>query len=152
VCHNFQQPGHYARECPLPPTTCMYCHATDHDTEDCPTLLGKIQEKRNQNNQNVQWISAEARDDGRNINIVTQGGAKTGTDAVRQDPTQHQWVKKNTEPQKQFDAWKEKETFKEARQEFLKKNVASTSAAQTNQNYLCTRCLHQWTTPVKHNL
>jgi hypothetical protein len=45
VCHNFQQPGHYARECPLPPATCMYCRATDHDTEDCTTLLGKIQEK-----------------------------------------------------------------------------------------------------------
>jgi hypothetical protein len=134
VCHNFQQPGHYARDCPLPPTTCMYCRATDHDTEDCPTLLGKIQEKRNQNNQNVQWISAEARDDGRNINIVTRGGAKTGTDAVTQDPTQHQWVKKNTEPHKKFDAWKEKETFKEARQEFLKKNVASTSVVQQTQN------------------
>jgi hypothetical protein len=96
--------------------------------------LGKIQEKRNQNNQNVQWISAEARDDGRNINIVTRGGAKTGTDAVTRDPTQHQWVKKNTEPQKQFDAWKEKETFKEARQEFLKQNVASTSVVQQTQN------------------
>jgi hypothetical protein len=66
--------------------------------------LGKIQEKRNQNNQNVQWISIEVRDDGRNINIVTCGGAKIGDDAVRQDPTQPQWVKKNVEPQKQFDA------------------------------------------------
>jgi hypothetical protein len=56
--------GHYARECPLPPTTCMYCRASDHDTEECLTLLVKIQEKRNQNNQNVQWISAEARDEG----------------------------------------------------------------------------------------
>jgi hypothetical protein len=93
----------------------MYCRATDHDTEDYPTLLGKIQEKRNQNNQNVQWISAEARDDGKNINIVTRGGAKTGVDARKQDPSQHQWVKKNTEPHKQFDAQKEKETFKEAR-------------------------------------
>jgi hypothetical protein len=53
VCHNCQQPGHYARECPLPPATCMYCRATDHDTEDCTTLLGKIQEKQNQKNQNV---------------------------------------------------------------------------------------------------
>jgi hypothetical protein len=93
----------------------MYCRAADHDTKDYPTLLGKIQEKRNQNNQNVQWIYAKARDDGRNINIVTLGGAKTGADAVQQNPAQHQWVKKNTEPQKQFDARKEKEIFKEAR-------------------------------------
>jgi hypothetical protein len=58
VCHNCQQPGHYAREFPLPPATCMYCRASDHDMEECPMLLGKIQEKRNQNNQNVQWILA----------------------------------------------------------------------------------------------
>jgi hypothetical protein len=70
--------------------------------------LGKIQEKRNQNNHNVYWISAEARDDGRNINIVTRGGEKIGTDIVKQYPMQHQWVKKNTEPHKQFDARKEK--------------------------------------------
>jgi hypothetical protein len=82
VFHNCQQPRHYARDCPLRPTTCMYCRAIDHDTKDCPSLLGKIQEKRNQNNQNVQWISTEARDDGRNINIVTQGGSKTGIDVV----------------------------------------------------------------------
>jgi hypothetical protein len=32
----------------------------------------KIQEKMNQNNQNVQWIVAETReDDGKKINIVT---------------------------------------------------------------------------------
>jgi hypothetical protein len=65
----------------------MYCRASDRDTEECPTLLVKIKEKRNQNNQNVQWISAEARDEGQNINIVTRGGAKTGTDAVQQEPT-----------------------------------------------------------------
>jgi hypothetical protein len=71
VFQNFQQPGHYLRECPLPPATCMYCRVVDHDTKDYTKLLGKIQEKRNQNNQNVQWISSELRDDGRNINIVT---------------------------------------------------------------------------------
>jgi hypothetical protein len=59
-----------------------------------------IQEKRNQKNQNVQWISVEARDEGWNINIVTHGGAKTGTDAVQQEPVQNQWVKKNIEPRK----------------------------------------------------
>jgi hypothetical protein len=126
VCHNYQQLGHYARECPLPPVTCMYCRAFDHDIEDCPTLLRKIQEKINKNNQNVQWIYEEVRDDGRNINIVTHGGAKTGDDTVRQDPTQHQWVKKNDEPQKQFDAQNEKGIFKKARKEFLKPNIAST--------------------------
>jgi len=50
VCHNCQQTGHYARECPLPPATRMYCCTSYHDTEDYLTLLGKIHEKRNQNN------------------------------------------------------------------------------------------------------
>ena len=52
------------------------------------------------------------RDEGRNINIVTGGGAKIETDAVQQEPVQHQWVKKNVEPKKQFDAQNEKEIFK----------------------------------------
>jgi hypothetical protein len=94
----------------------MYCHASDHDTEECLTLLVKIQEKRNQNNQNVQWISTEARDEGWNINIVTHGGSKIGTDTVRQQPTQNQWVNKNTEPKKQFNVQNEKEIFKEDKQ------------------------------------
>jgi hypothetical protein len=55
----------------------MYYHAANCDTYDCPTLLRNIQENINWNNQNVQWISVEARDDGRNINIVTRGGGKT---------------------------------------------------------------------------
>ena len=77
----------------------MYYRATNHDIEDYLTLLGKIQEKRNQNNQNFQWIFVEARDDGRNINIVTRGGSKTSIDVISRDLDQHQWVKKNTEPQ-----------------------------------------------------
>ena len=108
----------------------MYCRASDHDTEECSTLLGKIQEKRNQNNRNVQWISKEVRDEGKNINIVIQGGYKTGNDAVRQEPTQHQWVKKNVQPRTLFDAQNKKEIFKKARQEFLKPDIASTLIAQ----------------------
>jgi hypothetical protein len=27
VCHNCQKPGHYARDFPQPPVTCMYCHS-----------------------------------------------------------------------------------------------------------------------------
>jgi hypothetical protein len=149
---------------PQLPTTRTLCKGMSTSTCDMyvlsqQTMIQKIVQhywgrsrKRNQNNQNVQWISAEARDDGRNINIVTRGGAKTGDDAVRQDPTQHQWVKKNTEPQKQFDAQKEKETFKEARQEFLKKMLHLHQLHNILRTYQCTRCLHQWTTPVKHNL
>jgi hypothetical protein len=57
-------------------------------------------------------ISAEARDDERNINIVMRRGVKTGNDTVRQYPTQHQWVKKNVKPQKKFDAQNEKRIFK----------------------------------------
>jgi hypothetical protein len=85
---------------PLPPTTCMYCRTSDPDTEEFPTLFGKFQEKRDKNNQNVKWISMKSRDEGRNINIVMLGGAKTGNNVVRQDPTQHQWVKKNVELKK----------------------------------------------------
>jgi hypothetical protein len=55
--HNCHKPRHYARDCPHPPMTCMYYRAIDHDTEECPTLLTKIQEMRNQNNKNVQWIA-----------------------------------------------------------------------------------------------
>jgi len=95
MCHNCQQPVHYAREFPLLPATCMYFRASDHETEECPTILINIQEKRNQNNQNVQWISADTREDGRNINIVTQGGKKTRNDIVQQEPAQNQWVRKN---------------------------------------------------------
>jgi hypothetical protein len=62
----------------------MYCRETDHDTEYCPTLLTRIQEKRNQNNHNVQWNDVETREeDGKKINIVTRGGTKTGEDATK---------------------------------------------------------------------
>ena len=67
------------------------------------------------------------RDEGININIVTWGGAKIGNDAVIQEPAQHQWVKKNVEPRKKFDAQNEKETFKKARKQFLKEEIALTS-------------------------
>jgi hypothetical protein len=42
-------------------------------------------------------------------------------------------VKKNVEPRKQFDAQKEKEIFKQARQEFQKEDIATTSTAQQSK-------------------
>jgi len=59
VCHNYQKIGNYAREYPIPPVTCMYSRASDHDTEDFPTLLGKIQDKRNKKIQNGQCCKSE---------------------------------------------------------------------------------------------
>jgi hypothetical protein len=61
-------------------------------------------------------------------------GSKIGADTVRLEPVQHQWVKKNTKPEKQFDAWKEKKIFKDEREELLKKDVASTSVAKHTHN------------------
>ena len=111
-CHNFQQPRQYARDCPHPSTTCMYYRATNHTTEYCPILLTKIHDKRNQNNQNVQWIAIETREDeGKKINIVARGGTKIGEYAANQNQNQHQWVRKNTTPQQHLDVHKEKETF-----------------------------------------
>jgi hypothetical protein len=55
---------------------------------------------------------------------------KIGNDAVREEPIQNQWVKKNTEPRKQFDVPKENKTFKESRQEFHKVDTTSTSTMQ----------------------
>jgi hypothetical protein len=79
---------------------------------------------------------AEARYDGRDINIVTWGGTKIGNDTIRQDPTQHQWVNKNFKPKNHFDAQIEKEIFKQASQEFLKPDMASKSTAQHTQEVL----------------
>jgi hypothetical protein len=74
----------------------------------------------------VQWIAAKNREeDGKKINIVTRGGDKTGDDTTKQNEDIHQWVRKNVEPEQNFDARKENETFKEARHEILKENIAS---------------------------
>ena len=38
-------------------------------------------------------------------------GVKTGNDIARQEPVQHEWVKKNAEPRRQFDAQNENKIF-----------------------------------------
>jgi hypothetical protein len=45
VFHNFQKIGHYARDFPQPPMTCMYFHTTYHEIEYCPTLLIKYRQE-----------------------------------------------------------------------------------------------------------
>jgi hypothetical protein len=57
----------------------------------------------------VQWIAVENREeDGKKINLVTRGGAKTREDATKKDQDQYQWVRKNTSLEQKFDACKEK--------------------------------------------
>jgi hypothetical protein len=77
--HNFYQLVHYARDFPQPPATCMYC----------PILLKKIQDKKNYNNRNVQWIALEIIDDWKKTNVVTRGGSKTRVDAVNHNQNKH---------------------------------------------------------------
>jgi hypothetical protein len=64
----------------------------------------------------------EAKEDGRNINIVTQGGSKTGTNTMKLDTTQHQWVKKSTEPHKSLTHEKKMKHLRRLDMIFLKKN------------------------------
>jgi hypothetical protein len=66
-------------------------------------------------------------EDGKKINIFNIGGAKTGEDATKKDQDHYQWIRKNTTPKHKFNAHKENETFKEARHEIQKENIASTS-------------------------
>jgi hypothetical protein len=78
-------------------------------------------------------------------NIITHGGAKIGNDAVQQEPSQHQWVKNNFEPRKQFDVQNEKEIFKQDRQEFLisngmkLKNNSSDILNSSQRRHICER-------------
>jgi len=93
--------------------------------------FNKDTRKREPNNHNVKWIVVETiEEDGKNINIITRGVTKTGVDETEQNHEQHQWVRKNTTPQQQFDARKENDTFNETILEILKENIASTSGTK----------------------
>jgi hypothetical protein len=61
----------------------MYYHVADHETKYCPTLLTKIQDKRNHNNQ---WIAVEnIEEDEKNIKIVTRCGDNTREYGTKKD-------------------------------------------------------------------
>ena len=67
--------------------TCAYCKAPNHDIEDCPVLLAKIQEK--QQIQNVQLIGIEQRTTNPTVNVLTRSGLVTGGQPVK---PREEWV------------------------------------------------------------
>jgi hypothetical protein len=62
IYYNYAHPGHLARDCQKPYTTCSYCNSFEHVIEECPTLLTKLQEKWGpQHNPQIQLIKEKPR-------------------------------------------------------------------------------------------
>jgi hypothetical protein len=67
--------------------TSIYFRQLDHVMEDCPQLIMKWKENRNEN---VHMIVVEAHDEQPKIVVVTHRGTKTRTDVTDQGNRIHQ--------------------------------------------------------------
>jgi hypothetical protein len=125
------QPGHLARDCQNPCTTCSYCNSFEHVIEECPVLLAKLQERRgSQQNPQIQLIKVEPCEVDPRVVVITRGGAATGQDRVTKEKiAKDSGVRKAIEKTQIFDAKKERKIFEEARQEF-KEDQGSSSKTQ----------------------
>jgi hypothetical protein len=78
IYYNCVQPGHLARDCQNPCTTCSYCNSFEHVIEEFPVLLAKLQERRGtQHNLQVQLIYVEPHRVDPRVIVITRGGATT---------------------------------------------------------------------------
>jgi hypothetical protein len=129
ICYSCAQPGHLARDCQNPCTTCSYCNSFEHVKEYCPALLSKLQERRG-GNQQVQLITIEPHGIDPIFVSITRGGTATREDRVTPGKTTKQsGVIKVVEKTQEFDPKREKQKFDEAKKEFIR-NQASSSKAQ----------------------
>ena len=92
---------------------CPYCKAPNHDIEECPLMLAKIQEKHQ--NQNVQFIRVKQRTSNPMVNAVTRSGAVIGGQPAKPSGA---WVRKAEDKQPTVDMDKIKETFVHTSKEF----------------------------------
>ena len=86
-------------------------------SEQCPQLLAKIQERNSKPSSSVQLIAVEPRPIPA-VNVVTRSGATTEAQCQAKQPDEA-WVHKAVEKTPAFDVRREKETFLEARQDFV---------------------------------
>jgi hypothetical protein len=108
IFYNYTQPGHLARDCQNPYTTCSYCNSFEHVIEYFPVLLANLQERGGGNYQ-VQLISTEPRREYPRFIVITRGGIVTGEDRVNPEKiTEESRVRRDTEKTQVFDPREEK--------------------------------------------
>jgi hypothetical protein len=83
IYYNCAHPGHLARDCQNPCTTCSYYNSFKHVIEECLALLAKLHERWGVNPQ-VKLIYSEPHGEDPRVVDITRGGIVTGEDKVIQ--------------------------------------------------------------------
>jgi hypothetical protein len=111
-CYNCDEQGHMARYFPHPKWPwCSHCRTNGHTIEDYLELIAKWEDRVRQQGTNLICLEIKRFIIGQlpNLNIVTQGGAKTGTDADKLPQ-----IQKATPKEDKYDPLKHKLFFKNA--------------------------------------